>query len=39
LPGTSLVCEGWNRYLPESRIRDQTASKASPCVPFSKSFC
>src|SRR6267143_3884359 len=22
LPGTSLVCEGWNRYLAGSRIRD-----------------
>src|SRR6267154_1914430 len=23
LPGTSLVCEGWNRYLAGSRIRDR----------------
>jgi hypothetical protein len=38
LPGTSLVCGGWNRYLAGSRIRDRTASKACPCVPFSTSF-
>jgi hypothetical protein len=24
LPGTSLVCEGGNRYLASSRIRDRT---------------
>ena len=38
LPGTSLVCGVWNRYLAGGRIRDRTASKTRPCVPFSTSF-
>src|SRR5229473_1536141 len=40
LPGTSLVCDGWNRYLAGSRIRDLPPPPRAhpPCVPSSTSF-
>src|SRR6202158_6366053 len=40
LPGTSLVCEGGNRYLASSRIRDRTPEQANhACCSRHRSHC